>query len=244
MWFAKAVSPLGPGYLCVGLLALQVVGAAQHGAVHHKTLAVVREDRAGAGNTDDDGRGTTPDDEITPYVGAWLLDRVEGKGKDDLLKYMEFGWMARTAMRSASYGAGKVSMVVKHEHATALQIYTIVPVPMRKDDISLQTLSLGEANPGQDETFGGKISTTVNKQGEELFFHTDFSGKKKDPKVMEWTWKKGPGADEISVESRYGDGVNGPASMIQIYKRDPTRPANWEPSTKEEPSVRKIQRVA
>ena len=43
MWFAKAVSPLGPGYLCVGLLALQVVGAAQHGAVKHKTFAVVAE---------------------------------------------------------------------------------------------------------------------------------------------------------------------------------------------------------
>ena len=225
MWFAKAVFPSGPGYLCVGLLALQVVGAVQRGAGEHETLAVVREERSG--DTDDD---------VLQYVGAWLLDRVEGSEKEDVLKYLGASMMERKAASSFSYGAKRLKMVVKHPRETGLQIYSITPevkvgFVKRKEEINLQNLILGGvANSGEDKNMGGKITTFVTKKDNtDLLFRTEFSGK-----VMEWTWKVGPGGGEISVEARFGDQLDKPeAPMIQIYKRDPEvgNYRDWEPTS-------------
>ena len=194
-------------------------------------IAQVREERAG--NTDDD---------VLRYVGAWLLDRVEGEDseKEDIMKYMDFSWVSRKAAASFKYGAKRLKMVVKHPEPATVQIYTIVPAFgwKKKDDIALQTLTLGKSVEGEDYAFGGKVKTKVTKkENKDLLFHTEFILSKKK-KEMEWTWKVGPGEGEISVETRFGNGLNRPeAPMTQIYKRDPEVGADWQPTSK----VRMIQ---
>ena len=164
------------------------------------------------------------------------MDRVEGSEKEELLKYLGASRIERMAARTFSYGAKRLRMVVKHPKPTGLQIYSITPevkvgFVKRKADISLQNLILGGvANNGEDETMGGKITTFVTKKDNtDLIFRTEFSGK-----VMEWTWKAGPGGDEISVEARFGDRLDKPEPpMVQIYKRDPEVGdyRDWEPTS-------------
>ena len=142
-------------------------------------IAQVREERAG--NTDDD---------VLRYVGAWLLDRVEGEDseKEDIMKYMDFSWVSRKAAAGFKYGAKRLKMVVKHPEPATLQIYTIVPAFgwKKKDDIALQTLTLGKSIEGEDYAFGGKVKTKVTKkENKDLLFHTEFILSKKKKSCLE-----------------------------------------------------------